>query len=94
MISGAPNLQAVIGADGAAYIANPAAHEVSRLTVEDDGSAGDKATASYADVSAAKSLQLTTVGADAVLLDPDSGRLYLPGGRTVDLPDAGGSRLQ
>lgn len=94
VISGAPNLQAVIGADGAAYIANPAAHEVSRLTVEDDGSAGDKATASYADFSAAKSLQLTTVGADAVLLDPDSGRLYLPGGRTVDLPGAEGSRLQ
>ncbi len=94
VVSGAPNLQAVIGADGAAYITNPAAHEVTRLTVDDDGTAGDKATASYADFSAAESLQLTTVGADAVLLDTDSGRLYLPGGRTVDLPDAEGSRLQ
>lgn len=94
VISGAPDLQALIGADGAAYIADPSAHEVSRITVEPDGTAGNKATASYADFSAARNLQLTTVGNEAVLLDSDSGRLFLPGGRTVDIPDGKGARLQ
>lgn len=42
VVSGAPDLRAVIGADGAAYIADPAAHEVSRATVGPDGTARDK----------------------------------------------------
>lgn len=93
-VTGAKDLQALVGADRAVYIAEPGADQVTRIEVNPDGTEGAKSSISYADLSGAKNLELTTVGSQAVLLDPDAGRLFLPGGQVVDLPNGKGARLQ
>ncbi|MFF1384443.1 Ig-like domain-containing protein [Arthrobacter sp. NPDC058288] len=94
VVTGAKNLVAMIGADGAAYVADSGAREVTRIVVNPDGNPGKTEKVAFADFSAAKDLQLTTVGSRPVLLDGDTGTVYLPGGRTAVVPGGKGALLQ
>lgn len=94
VVTGAKDLVAMIGADGAAYIADPLAKQVSRIVVNADGTAGKTEKIAFDDFSDARSLQLTTVGSRPVLLDGDTGTLFLPGGQSTVIPDGKGALLQ
>lgn len=94
VVTGAPKLLAAVGTDGAAYIADPGAKKVRRFTVDRAGNAASVTAMDFADFSSATDLQLTTVGDQPVLLDAGAGRVYLPGGRTVELPDGRDARVQ
>lgn len=94
VVTGAKDLVAMIGADGAAYIADSAAKQVTRIVVNPDGTAGKTEKSAFGDFSDAKNLQLTTVGARPVLLDGDTGTLFLPGGQTTVVPGGKGALLQ
>ncbi|MGW6174971.1 Ig-like domain-containing protein [Arthrobacter sp. NPDC055138] len=94
LLTDAKGSVATVSKQDTVFIADPAAGEVVRFQVNEDGIA-ERAGADRVDALAdAGDLQIAAVGEKSVVFDAEAGLLVLPGGREVTLPDARGGELQ
>lgn len=82
-----------VSQDGTAYVVVPATGKLTKVVTSPAGEAQEVTTTSVP-VKDGDDVEVTTVGAEAVVLDRTSSRLVLPGGETVDLADGADARLQ
>lgn len=93
-----PNAAAVVvpGAENTStvFVLNPQAGELLTLTVGADAQVSAQSKATIAGLPKVGDLQLTAVGDQAAVLDPESGTLFLPNGKTSHIENAKGSLIQ
>ncbi|MHA7132112.1 Ig-like domain-containing protein [Oerskovia turbata] len=82
-----------VSQDGTAYVVVPATGTLTKVVTSPAGEAQEVTTTSVP-VKDGDDVEITTVGAEAVVLDRTSSRLVLPGGETVALADGADARLQ
>lgn len=82
-----------VGKEGSVHVVS--AKEKVLHTMQKEGSAFTRIEHTFPDEFASvRGLQISAVGEDPVVLDPDSGKLMLPDGKVVSLGDSNGLRLQ
>ncbi|KRF05030.1 hypothetical protein ASH00_11300 [Arthrobacter sp. Soil782] len=94
LVEGAPGVAAAITAGDVVVTADPASADLVTWQPDGTGAFVETSRTTVEDLRGAEDLQLTTVGDDAVGLDPNSGTIFLPDGRRTTLPDPDGARLQ
>jgi hypothetical protein len=93
------NVQAAVALethDGVSHVfmLNPGAAVVTEATVAADGKVVEAKESAIDGLPDSGKLVLSLVGDKPVVLDPDSGTVYLPGNKKVTLPNAKGASLQ
>lgn len=94
VVAGSEGLVSAVGSDDRIYSADPKTGKVTVTTVDANGEATDTQSSSWNGLKGAGDLQLAVVGDQPVVLDAAVGRLFLPGGREVAVPDARDAKLQ
>jgi len=94
-----PNATAVVGLGGSpeagtVFVLNPKAAELTTLTVGPDGQTLSSKVAKVDGLPDSGKLQLTAVGEQAAVLDPDTGTLFLPGNKKVAVDHGRDGRIQ
>lgn len=85
---------AAVGRDDTIHVADPGSEQLLSYTPQADGTYRETAKERLPGLAQAKAPQITALGDSAVVLDPEAGRLYLPGGRIAELPNARDAVLQ
>ncbi|MCU6480126.1 Ig-like domain-containing protein [Arthrobacter sp. A2-55] len=98
-LAGVPNATAVVGLGGSTeagtvFVLNPKAAELTTLTVGPDGQTLSSKVAKVDGLPDSGKLQLTAVGEQAAVLDPDTGTLFLPGNKKVAVDHGRDGRIQ
>ncbi|WP_269939461.1 Ig-like domain-containing protein [Arthrobacter sp. HY1533] len=98
-LSAMPNAKAVVAQSGKGEVStvlalNPETAQLTTLSVEPGGHVVDKKTDVVAGLPDSADLELSSVGGNAVVLDPATGTLFLPGNKKVALAGGKGARLQ
>ena len=93
-LTDADGVVATVGADDVVYAANPAAGQMTTLKLDAAGTVASRESRPYEALRNVGNAQIAAVGDKPVVLDPDTGSLFLPNGKKVDLPDPAGARLQ
>lgn len=85
---------AAVGMDGVIHAVSPSDGKIHDFSSNGQGGYTEKASRKLGDLANNAKLSIAAVGADAAVFDAGSGRLYLPGGRDVTVPDGVGGVLQ
>ena len=93
-VKGSAGIRAAVSADGHVAVVDPAKGTVTQFSLDDSGAVTDRASRDWADLKGAGDVQMAVLGQKTVVLDPAGGKLFLPDGRTVPVPDARNARLQ
>ncbi|CAH0264116.1 hypothetical protein SRABI83_03462 [Arthrobacter sp. Bi83] len=93
-VAGSQGLVSAVGSDDRVYSADPKTGQVTVTAVNSNGEPTDTQSSTWNGLKGAGDLQLAVVGDQPVALDAAAGRLFLPGGREVALPDARDAKLQ
>ena len=91
---GSEGLVSAVGADNRIYSADPKSGAVTVTTVDANGETTSTESTTWDGLKGAGDLQLAVVGDKPVVLDAGRGKLFLPGGRALDLADATDAKLQ
>lgn len=83
-----------VSEDGAVLVADPGGRQVRTITVDAQGKKLEEKSTSMPELSGTKNAQLAVVGDKPVVLDAETGRLFLPNGKTIDLPDGKNAKIQ
>ncbi|WP_104172634.1 Ig-like domain-containing protein [Arthrobacter sp. Y81] len=83
-----------VGADDRIYSADPKSGAVTVTAVDANGETTATESTTWDGLKGAGDLQLAVVGDKPVVLDAGRGKLFLPGGRALDLADAREAKLQ
>ncbi|WP_323961079.1 hypothetical protein GC088_05080 [Arthrobacter sp. JZ12] len=94
LLEGAPGVAAAITALDIVVTADPSTGAITAWEPDGEGGFKERSRQQTDGIRNVEDLQLTTVGDEAVALDPQSGSVFLPDGKTIVLPDADGARLQ
>lgn len=94
VVTGSPGATAAVSSNNRVLVADPGAATISTYVVAADGTYEEPEVVEVEELRDFGDVQLAAVGDQAVAFDGESGRLVLPGGETVPLPDAVGGRLQ
>ncbi|WP_458116805.1 Ig-like domain-containing protein [Arthrobacter sp. D2-10] len=94
LVEGATGVAAAITPLDVVVTADPASGDVVTWEADGTGAFAETSRETVEGIRDVEELQLTTVGDDAVALDPSSGTLFLPGGKQTVLPEPDGARLQ
>lgn len=94
VLTGNQGLVSAVGYDNRIYTADPGKGEVTVTTVDANGERTNSEVTSVDGLKGAGDLQIAVVGDKPVLLDANSGNLFLPGGRKLQLQDAREAKLQ
>ena len=87
LIEGEPEVVAVAGTDGSVHAVSPRTGTITTVPVRSTG--WDRPRTEAASLTAGTDVAVTAVGAQTVVLERGTGVLHLPGGRTLDLGEAG-----
>lgn len=93
ILTGLGNPVSVAAPDDTIYTVDAESGELISTVMDDAGKVASQERAKVEGLAGAKDLQVTVAGGKAVAFSPESGKLFLPGGKTVDIPDAAGARL-
>lgn len=93
-VDGSEGLVSAVGSDDRIYSADPKTGQVTVTAVDANGEPTHTEASTWDGLKGAGDLQLAVVGDQPVVLDPAGGRLFLPGGREVAVPDARDAKLQ
>ncbi|NYE96610.1 hypothetical protein FHU41_002860 [Psychromicrobium silvestre] len=88
------NPAVVVGLDDAVYAVDGKSGTLTTMTVDDSGQVKEQKSSKIDGLSTDSPLQISVVGDQPVVFDPSGGKLYLPGNKTVQVPDAEGALLQ
>ncbi len=94
VLVGAAGTVSAVGADDRIYSVDPESGVVTVTGVDANGEVLSSESETWDALKGAGDLQLTVVGDQPVVLDAAAGRLFLPGGRQLDLADARDAKLQ
>ncbi|WP_285240931.1 Ig-like domain-containing protein [Pseudarthrobacter sp. MEB009] len=94
VLVGAEGMVSAVGADDRIYSVDPDSGVVTVTGVDANGVVLSSESETWDALKGAGDLQLTVVGDQPVVLDAAAGRLFLPGGRQLDLADARDAKLQ
>lgn len=94
VLEGSEGLVSAVGTDDRIYSADPETGQVTVTSVTANGEAAASETSTWEGLKGSGDLQLAVVGDQPVILDAAAARLFLPGGREVQLADAGDAKLQ
>ena len=87
LIEDEPEVVAVAGTDGSVHAVSPRTGTITTVPVRSTG--WDRPRTEAASLTAGTDVAVTAVGAQTVVLERGTGVLHLPGGRTLDLGEAG-----
>ncbi|WP_285726614.1 Ig-like domain-containing protein [Psychromicrobium xiongbiense] len=95
-LEGLANPAVVVGLDDTVYVVSGVTGELTTLTTDANGAVSARKTEKLSGLSTESKVQITVVGNKPVVLDEGSGKVYLPGGKTVQLDAAStkGAQLQ
>ncbi|MFB2586551.1 Ig-like domain-containing protein, partial [Herbiconiux liukaitaii] len=86
---------AVTDVDGNIHALSSSSNALLTFALDETGALAEEPTsAALPEIEEGTPIALTTVGDQAVLFDSSSGTVYLPGGSTVEVPEAEGGRVQ
>ncbi|WP_196810853.1 Ig-like domain-containing protein [Arthrobacter sp. 35W] len=94
LVADAKDAASTVADDGTVVVATPGTNEVLRITVDAKGQAMDTKKTAMGQLSGTRTAQVASVGDKPVVLDAETGRLFLPNGKTIDLPDGKNAKLQ
>ncbi|CAM3076418.1 Fibronectin type III domain protein [Arthrobacter ulcerisalmonis] len=94
VLVGSEGTVSAVGTDDRIYSADPATGVVTVTSVDANGAVVSTDSSTWNDLKDAGDLQLTVVGDQPVVLDAAAGNLFLPGGKRLQLADAGNAKLQ
>ncbi|MDQ0734109.1 Ig-like domain-containing protein [Arthrobacter agilis] len=93
-VSSGPGSVAAVSSSGRVVVADPDAGSISSYDVREDGTWEEPEVREAPELANTGDLQVAVVGEDAVVLDPASGLMILPGGKTVTFEDTERAKLQ
>ncbi|RAX47551.1 hypothetical protein DQ354_00825 [Arthrobacter sp. AQ5-06] len=91
---GSEGLVSAVGTDDRIYSADPKSGAVTVTSVDANGEVVSSDASTWGDLKGAGDLQITVVGDKPVVLDAAAGKLFLPGGKRLQLDNARDARLQ
>ncbi|MFJ6268987.1 Ig-like domain-containing protein [Pseudarthrobacter oxydans] len=91
---GSEGIVSAVGEDDRIYSADPKSGAVTVTGVDANGEVTSSESETWADLKGAGDLQITVVGDKPVLLDAAAGRLFLPGGKRLQVENARDAKLQ
>ena len=91
---GVEGLVSAVGADDRIYSADPKSGQVTVTAVDANGAAPTSDSSTWDELKGAGDLQITVVGDEPVVLDAAAGKLFLPGGKRLQLAEARDAKLQ
>ncbi|WP_323961077.1 tandem-95 repeat protein [Arthrobacter sp. JZ12] len=94
VVTGSAGVVAAVSSNDRVIVADIKAGAVSTFAVGSDGSVADPEMVQVEGLDSFGDSQVAAVGDQAVVFEPESGRIVLPDGKTVQLPDAAGGKLQ
>ena len=94
VLAGSEGLVSAVGADNRIYSADPKTGAVTVTAVDANGASTSAESSTWDGLKGAGDLQLAVVGDKPVVLDAGRGKLFLPGGRALDVADAQEAVLQ
>ncbi|RAX47549.1 hypothetical protein DQ354_00815 [Arthrobacter sp. AQ5-06] len=83
-----------VGADDRIYSADPKSGAVTVTAVDANGEVVSSDSSTWGELKGAGDLQITVVGDKPVVLDAAAGKLFLPGGKRLQLENARDAKLQ
>ncbi|MBP1137044.1 hypothetical protein JOE31_003276 [Arthrobacter sp. PvP023] len=93
-VVGSEGLVSAVGTDDRIYSADPKTGVVTVTAVDANGETTSSESGTWDGLKGAGDLQLAVVGDKPVVLDAGRGKLFLPGGRGLDLENARDAKLQ
>jgi hypothetical protein len=94
VLVGSEGLVSAVGADDKIYSADPKSGAVTVTAVDADGEVTSSESGTWGELKGSGDLQITVVGDKPVVLDAASGKLFLPGGKRLQLEHARDAKLQ
>lgn len=94
LVEGVPGVAAAISTFDVVATADPASAELITWAPDGTGAFAEESRKTVEGLRGVEDLQVTMVGNDPVALDPASGTVFLPDGRSRILPEPDGARLQ
>ncbi|WP_310109695.1 Ig-like domain-containing protein [Pseudarthrobacter oxydans] len=91
---GSEGIVSAVGEDDRIYSADPKSGAVTVTGVDANGEVTSSESETWAELKGAGDLQITVVGDKPVLLDAAAGRLFLPGGKRLQVENARDAKLQ
>ncbi|MBE4717037.1 Ig-like domain-containing protein [Pseudarthrobacter sp. AB1] len=91
---GSEGLVSAVGADDRIYSADPKSGAVTVTAVDANGEVVSSDSSTWGELKGAGDLQITVVGDKPVVLDAAAGKLFLPGGKRLQLDNARDAKLQ
>nr|WP_242633350.1 Ig-like domain-containing protein [Arthrobacter sp. S39] len=91
---GSEGLVSAVGADDRIYSADPKSGAVTVTAVDANGGVVSSDSSTWGELKGAGDLQITVVGDKPVVLDAAAGKLFLPGGKRLQLENARDAKLQ
>ncbi|WP_332761045.1 Ig-like domain-containing protein [Pseudarthrobacter sp.] len=91
---GSEGLVSAVGTDDRIYSADPKSGAVTVTEVDANGEVVSTDSSTWGDLKGAGDLQITVVGDKPVVLDAAAGKLFLPGGKRLQLENARDAKLQ
>jgi hypothetical protein len=85
---GSGGLVSAVGADDRIYSADPKTGTVTVTAVDADGEVTSSESSTWGELKGSGDLQITVVGDKPVVLDAAAGKLFLPGGKRLQLENA------
>ncbi|MHA7172200.1 Ig-like domain-containing protein [Arthrobacter monumenti] len=94
VLTASPEAAATVAEEDTVFIADPAAGQIVQVDVDQQGAVTNRETTEADALERMGETQIAAVGDEPVIFDGTTGLLRLPGGNTVQLPDAERARLQ
>lgn len=94
VVSGSTGIVVSVGRDDVIYTADVKSGELRSTKVDADGNVLHQDVTTLDELKNAGNLQLAVVGSKPVLLDPNTGTLFLPDGKNAHLDNARNAKLQ
>ncbi|MEA3552750.1 hypothetical protein, partial [Pseudarthrobacter sp. C1] len=91
---GSEGIVSAVGDDDRIYSADPKSGAVTVTAVDANGEVTASESETWAELKGSGDLQITVVGDKPVLLDAAAGKLFLPGGKRLQLENAREAKLQ
>ncbi|QNE14036.1 Ig-like domain-containing protein [Pseudarthrobacter sp. NBSH8] len=91
---GSEGLVSAVGADDRIYSADPKSGAVTVTAVDANGEVVSSDSSTWGELRGAGDLQITVVGDKPVVLDAAAGKMFLPGGKRLQLDNARDAKLQ
>ncbi|MEO6530477.1 MAG: Ig-like domain-containing protein [Specibacter sp.] len=93
ILTGLRNPVSVTAPDDTIYTVDGESGELITTTLNDAGKVASQERAKVEGLAGVKDAQVTVAGGKAVAFSPESGKLFLPGGKTVNVPESAGALL-